>query len=140
MSLRSLILDHFWLKISSLVLATLIWLAVWANLHHESLFPKLFASVDKDRIFRNLPIMVASDPDLRTNVTINPNHVSVTVRGPASLIDPMQDDDIQVFVRVLDKPQTSMSLPIMVRVPAGASFRGVTPETANVKVTATNQP
>lgn len=125
MPLRSLIADHFWLKLLSLVLASLIWLTVRANLGG--------ASGEATRTFINRPIMLLTDSAEHVAMVANPNFASVTVRGPASLIQELADQDIHVYVRLHDRTQTSGELPVHAHVPSGASVALVTPSTASVK-------
>jgi len=131
MSLRSLIFNHVWLKFFSLVLATLIWLAVWANLRNEPILPKKFGN-DGTFTFIRRPIQVLSDSTDHTTVTVEPPLASVTVRGPKDLIEGLKDEDIDVFVRLLDRRQFNGQLPVHVRVPVGAGAT-VSPLTAWVK-------
>ena len=87
MALRSLILDHFWLKLFSLILATLIWLTVRDS----------GVSSDATRTFVNRPILVLTDKSQHTAVTVNPSVASVTVRGPASFINELTEQEIQAL-------------------------------------------
>ena len=125
MPLRALILDHFWLKLFSLILAILIWLAVHANLSN--------ASTGAVRTFVNRPVLVLTDNAEHAAVSVNPDQATVTVRGPASLMQFIKDEDIHVFVSLGERHQVAGDLPIHVHVPAGASVALVTPATATVK-------
>ncbi len=127
MPLRALILDHFWLKLFSLILATLIWLAVRSNLSN--------ASTELVRTFLNRPILVLTDNAEHAAVSVTPDQATVTVRGPASLMQFIKDEDIHVFVRLGEKRHLTGDLPVHVHVPAGASVALVTPSTAAVKPT-----
>ena len=129
MPIRSFILDHLGLKIFSLILGTLIWLAVRTN----------FASptTEADRTFVNRPILVLTDAAEHSAVVVNPNQASVTVRGSASLMQLLKDEDIHVFVRLSEKHQLTSELPVHVHVPAGATVVLLTPATAAVKPAAT---
>lgn len=125
MPIRSLILDHLGLKVFSIILATLIWMAVRTN----------FASpaAEADRSFVNRPILVLTDNAEHSAVLVNPNQASVTLRGPASLMQIIKEEDVQVFVRLSEKRQFTGELPVHVHVPAGASVALLTPATAAVK-------
>ena len=92
MSLRSLLFDQLWLKIFSLVLAMLIWLAVRGNLSK--------GENDTVRKFRHLPVMLLTDANERRALVVEPEVVDVTVRGPAGLLDDLSERDIEAFVRV----------------------------------------
>jgi len=125
MPLRALIQNHFWLKLISLVLATLIWLTVRANLGNPS--------GEATRPFPNRPILVLTDTAEHVAVVANPTTASVTVRGPAALIQELSEQDIHVYVRINDRRQVSGELPVHAHVPSGASVVLVTPATATIK-------
>ena len=134
MSLRAIIFDHVWLKLFSLILATLIWLAVWSNLRNEPIFK------DELRTFVSRPIGVLIDSPERTQLNIIPEHATVTVRGPGDLLLGLKDDDINVFVRIPAKLPISSDLPVHVHVPVGVAVAVVTPITATIRVPAPKPP
>jgi YbbR domain-containing protein len=123
MPIRALILDNFWLKLFSLILATLIWLTVRDS----------GVSSDATRTFVNRPILVLTDRAQHTAVTVNPSLASVTVRGPASLINELTEQEIQVFVRMADREEFSGEVPVHAHVPSGATVFLVTPTTTSIK-------
>lgn len=125
MPLRSIFAHHFWLKLLSLVLASLIWLTVKANLGNTG--------GDATRTFNNRPILLLTDSAEHVAMVASPNQANVTVRGPALLIQEMTDQDVHVYVRLHDRNQTSGELPVHAHVPAGATVALVTPLTAAVK-------
>src|SRR2546426_12824800 len=125
MSLRALVFNHPWLKLFSLILATLVWLAVWAGLPKKS-------GIESTRIFVGRPIQVlAASPD-HPRVVLSPDHATVTVRGPEELIQGMKEEDVDAFVRLPDKRGISGPVPLQVHVPAGASVTAVAPITTEV--------
>lgn len=129
MPIRSLILDHLGLKMFSLILGTLIWLAVRTNFAGPT--------TEADRTFVNRPILVLTDTAEHSALVVNPNQASVTVRGSASLMQLLKDEDIHVFVRLSEKQHLTSELPVHVHVPAGAAVVLLTPATAAVKPAAT---
>ena len=125
MPLRSLILDHFWLKLISLVLAVLIWLTVKADLGTSS--------AETTRPFPNCPVLVLTDHAEHVAVVANPRQASVTVRGPVALLNELSEQDIHVYVRINDPRQFNGVLPIHAHVPSGASVVRIMPDTATIK-------
>lgn len=125
MPLRSLILDHFWLKLISFVLAVLIWLTVKSDLGTSS--------AETIRPFPNCPVLVLTDNAEHVAVVANPGRASVTVRGPAALLNELSEQDIHVYVRLNDSRQVNGVLPVHAHVPSGASVVRITPETATIK-------
>jgi len=124
MPLRSFILNHFWLKLISLVLATLIWLTVRADLGSPSA---------DTRSFPNRPILVLTDQAEHVALVANPARATVMVRGPAALLNEVSEQDIHVYVRLHDPRQVGGELPIHAHVPSGASVILITPGTATIK-------
>ena len=125
MILRPLIVEHFWLKLFSLVLASLIWLTVRANLGS--------IGDEAKRTFSNRPIMLLTDSGEHVAMVANPNVATVIVRGPALLIEELTDQDIHVYVRLHERAQSNGEMPIHAHVPSGAKVALVTPATARVK-------
>ena len=125
MPLRSFILDHLWLKAISLILAVLIWLTVRADLGS--------ASAGATRTFSNRPILLLSDKAEHVALVANPAGATVTVRGPAALLNELSEQDIHVYVRLHDPRQVGGELPIHAHVPSGAAVILITPDTATIK-------
>lgn len=123
MPLRSLIVDHFWLKLISLVLAILIWLTVRSDL----------GSGEPTRTFSNRPILLLTDNAEHVAVAANPSQASITVRGPAGLLKELTDQDIHVYVRIHDPRQVNGVLPVHAHVPSGAKVILITPDAATIK-------
>lgn len=129
MPLRKLIADQFWLKLLSLVLACLIWLTVRANIGTTS--------GEATRTFEARPILLLTDSAEHVAMVANPNKASVTVRGPAGLVQELADSDVHVYLRLADSSMAGGQLPIHAHVPAGVSVMLVTPATAAVRPAST---
>ena len=125
MAIRTLILDHFWLKLFSLVLAVLIWLTVRANLGT--------GSGEATRTFAGRPILLLTDHAEHVAVVANPSQASVTVRGSAPLIQELSEQDIHVYVRLNDRRQSGGELPVHAHTPSGVSVFLVTPATTTIR-------
>jgi len=125
MALHSILAHHFWLKLLSLVLACLIWLTVKANIGTTA--------GEATRTFVNRPVLLLTDGAEHIAMIASPNQASVTVRGPALLIQELTDQDVHVYVRLHDRSQTTSELPVHAHVPSGATVALVTPATATVK-------
>ncbi len=125
MPLRTLIADNFWLKLLSFVLACLIWLSVRANIGT--------GSGDATRTFEGRPILLLTDVAEHVAMVASPNQASVTVRGPAAVVQELADQDIHVYVRLHDNSQTFGQFPVNAHVPAGVTVMLITPASAAVK-------
>jgi hypothetical protein len=85
MSLRAIILHNFWLKVFSLALATVIWLAIHYSIHDEanSLTPSYIL----------VPVSVKTSPGDKRVFRITPDEVVVTAVGKdPTLFQPTQKE------------------------------------------------
>ena len=135
---RSLFLHNFWWKLFSVVLATLIWLAVNATLSNEAVLTRRFTLANVTRKFPHRPIMVMTGTGEHPAVTIEPSDVSVLVRGPAELLSTLQEQDVQVFLPLQDHKNLPGDLPVIVHVPPGIKEVVAFPEHVTVRSTVDN--
>lgn len=122
---RELFTNHFWLKLLSLVLASLIWLTVKSSIGTTG--------GEATRTFVNLPILLMTDKSEHVAMITTPSQASVTVRGPALLIQKMAEQEVQVYVRLLDPNSANGEVPIHAHVPAGTMVALVTPSTVTIR-------
>lgn len=124
MSLRSLLFDHIWLKLFSLVLALLIWVAVRGTLSK--------GENDTVKKFRRVPVMLLTDAAEHRALQVDPTIVDVTVRGPAGDVESMTERDVQAFVRVT-KEKDQGTFPVDIHIPPGVHVFLLTPGSATVR-------
>ena len=133
MLLRSLIFDHIWLKLFSLVLATLIWLAIRSNLvSTESQHASRVLGEPTVRKLARLPVFLLQDSTGHQPVVVEPSFVDVSVRGSDFRLAELRASDVHVFVR-LTEGRTAGSFPVEVRAPNGITVFLITPASVQVK-------
>lgn len=133
MSLRSLIFDHIWLKLFSLVLATLIWLAIRSNLvTAEGQQARQALGEPTVRKLARLPVFLLQDSTGHLPVLVEPAFVDVAVRGSDFRLAELRASDLHVFVR-LTEGRTAGSFPVEVRAPNGVTVFLVTPANVQIK-------
>jgi YbbR domain-containing protein len=125
MPLRSLFLDHLWLKVFSLILATLIWLTVHANIDRETR--------EETRRFHQVPISLLTDSAERRAYVIEPAQVTVSVKGPKAVLDELKLDDIHTYVELANHAGATANYRVEVHVPAGFTVALVTPRIVFVR-------
>ncbi|MEY2408512.1 MAG: hypothetical protein QOF48_1182 [Verrucomicrobiota bacterium] len=123
MPARSLFLDHFWLKGFSLILATLIWLTIRANLEREA--------HEQTKTFENQPVSLLADSSEHRAFMLDPAQVSVTVRGPRIVVDSMKD--IHTYVELASHAGNTANYNVEVHAPAGITVLIVSPRTVFVR-------
>jgi YbbR domain-containing protein len=123
--LRNLVLEDFWLKLFSLVLATLIWLTVTFASQKE-------AWTDQ-RVFSNLPVTILSAAEDVHNFKVTPREVEVTVQGDPKTMQNLQSKDIRAIVDLTGVTAArDLRKRIEVSVPAGITHMHVVPEEVQV--------
>lgn len=135
MTVRHLVLHNFWLKLTSLVVAALLWLVVHSTIE-DGTGPGLHLDdVTTYREFPRRPVLVMTAMSDRRGYGADPSEVSVTVSGPAAIVEQLQDSDIRVYVRV-DNPEQfkgGMISPVSVSSPSGTTVVNVKPEMVLVR-------
>jgi YbbR domain-containing protein len=149
MSLRELILNNFWLKGFSAVLATLIWLALSQSEPNVDSKPTnpLFPSRTKERdVLR--AVSVLKSPSEQRALQVEPEQVTVRVSGDGPLIDQLNPEDIHAYVNVGALKDPQGSLKVEVHVPRRISVDAISPAQVDVRLAgainanpaSTNQP
>jgi hypothetical protein len=123
MPLRSFFVDHLWLKAFSLVLATLIWLTIRGDLEKET------RQETKRLVGQSVALM--TDPSERRAFAMDPAEVSVTVKGPKTLIDSLTD--VRAFVELASHSGNMGNYNVEVHAPAGVTVVLVSPRSVFVR-------
>jgi hypothetical protein len=97
MSLRRIIFHNFWLKLFSLMLAGMIWFAVFSIQDKPKAVPG-FAVGDIKKEFDQVAVSVLKSPSDTAVYTISPNAVNVTLTGDARILETLTARDVQVFI------------------------------------------
>ena len=132
MSLRTIFFHNFWLKFFSVLVSTLIWLAVDASLRKESPVGR-FASAEVNRKFPRQPVLIMTGAGEHAALALDPADVSVLVRGPASVLNNLKEEDVQVFLDLRGHREPAGKFPVVVRAPPGATEVFAFPETVMVR-------
>ena len=123
--LRDLVVKNLWLKVFSLVLATLIWLAVGYKADVPS--PLGSATARTVREFELLPVgLLSSSVDCQPS-QIEPSHVTVRLSGDFAAIQALQLQQLRAFVQLLPGQKAAGAFAVEVMVPRGIAIVSVTP-------------
>lgn len=131
MSTREAILQNFWLKLFSLVLATMIWFAIYGA--QTKLRPDRPLLGTTTREFHQVPITVMkSAADLRA-FHVEPNVLDVTVSGPLAKVQALTPRQLEVFINLTDVSDTvGQTKKILVHVPPDFTVVKVSHTEANI--------
>ncbi|KAF0178226.1 MAG: hypothetical protein FD161_1973 [Limisphaerales bacterium] len=131
MSARDAILQNFWLKLFSLVLATMIWFAIFGA--QNNLRPSQPALGTVTRKIEHVPITVMkSAADLRA-FRVEPSQIDVTVRGPIAEVQALTARQLEVFINLTDVHDTAgLNKKILVHTPPGIAVVAVSHTEAGI--------
>lgn len=131
MSARDAILQNFWLKLFSLVLATMIWFAIFGA--QNNLRPSQPALGSVTRKIEQVPITVMkSAADLRA-FRVEPSQIEVTVRGPIAEVQALTARQLEVFINLTDVHDTAgLTKKILVHTPPGIAVVAVSHTEASI--------
>ncbi len=131
MSARDAILQNFWLKLASLVLATMIWFAIAGA--QMNLRPDRPAPGTVTRKLEGVPITVMkSAADLRA-FRVEPSVVEITVSGPLAQVQALTPMQVEVFINLTDMSDVvGPTKKILVHLPADIALLGVVPTEARI--------
>jgi hypothetical protein len=129
MPLRHIILHNFWLKLFSIALATVIWLAINNSIHNEQGVSQVLTA-DYIRV----PVSVETTPGDKRVFRITPNEVVVIAVGkdPASFQATRKDIRVQLDLTHFDaKESTTQELKALP--PPGINVLEIIPYTVQVQ-------
>ena len=124
--LRNLVLEDFWLKLFSLVLAVLLWLTVTFASRKDP-------GIDQRVLAKMLPVTILASTEDVHNFRVSPSEVAVTVQGNPKTLQNLQTNDIRAIVDLTGVGAArELRKRIEVSVPAGLTHLRVMPEEVQV--------
>jgi hypothetical protein len=131
MALRDYIVHNFWLKLFSLVLATLTWFTIFAvqrNIHIGQL------GMGASRTFTHHSITVLKLAADNAAYRVTPVDVDVTVTGRASILEKLSDREVEVFISLTDATNALvLNKKVQVFAPDGVSLVKVEPPVVHIE-------
>jgi YbbR domain-containing protein len=124
--LRNLVLEDFWLKLFSLVLAVLLWLTVTFASQKDT-------GIDQRVLSKMIPVTVLASAEDIHSFRVSPSEVAVTVQGYPKILQNLQTNDIRAIVDLTGVVVArDLRKRIEVTVPAGVAPLRVMPEEVQV--------
>jgi YbbR domain-containing protein len=102
MSLRRLIHHNFWLKLFSLLLATMLWFAVFSVQDRPERVPG-YATGIQQKTFEKVAISILKTPSDTRLYTVSPSSVDVKVEGAPEAIAALTIRDFEVFINLANR-------------------------------------
>ena len=98
MPLRQLLLHNFWLKLFSLVLASLIWFVVHFDLQNKRDFESELFKDSEELSITNVPVAVLTSPEDKRAFLVRPPRVEVILKGKNADLRLISPGEVRVFV------------------------------------------
>ena len=119
MAFRDYILDRFWLKLFSFILATLIWFTVQSKTQTPFRFAtNPFRTKETREISR--PVRLLTLPTNNRRFKIEPVEVRITIRGNPAVLDRLEPGEVEAQVNLTDATDSAASYEVKARnVPPG---------------------
>jgi hypothetical protein len=125
--------SNFLLKLFSLALAILIWLAIRAHLQSDTRLPWNPLKNIETREF-TLPVKLLIAPGQGQGFKVNPTNVTVIVSGEVTIIKKLTASKIQVYARIDEAKGPMMSdFPLEAKLPGDITLETLQPERATVE-------
>jgi YbbR domain-containing protein len=138
--LRELFLKDFWLKLTSFVVAVLIWFTVAFAIRHEVSPVGNLTLTAQQMTFFNVPVVVLSAASDVHDFRVDPKTVTVTVQGEPRFLDRIETKDIRAMIDLTGiEAGKDLRKRIAVSTPAGVTHVRVTPEDVKVILPSSGQ-
>jgi YbbR domain-containing protein len=124
MNWRDFFVTNRWQKLFSLVLATLIWLTVRSGIELAPLIEDLGHDA---RQFERLPITVLTSATDLGHYRVEPERVTVVLRGDRLLLEQVQAAQLEVYVNLVEATGKLGTRPVHVYAPSGTEVVTVQP-------------
>jgi hypothetical protein len=140
MSLRNLILHNFWLKLSSIALATVIWLAIHYNIHGESPINPSVANQVLAHEYILVPVTIKKAPGDNRVFRIDPPDVVITAVGDDAALRRTARKAIRVDVDLTGfDAKGPVQKELTPEVPVYIKVLEISPPTVTVEQTSSNE-
>jgi hypothetical protein len=132
MAFRDYILDRFWLKLFSFILATLIWFTVHNIQSETRITTNPFQRVETRDYERTVRLVTL--PTNRRAFNVVPVQVRITVKANSSVLDRIRQSDLQPNIILTDPLDVAASYSIDVKnLPPNIKIERITPPTVTVE-------
>jgi YbbR domain-containing protein len=137
MAWRDLVLNNFWFKLLSFILALMVWFAVDSHLKRQRGSPRRAVPTDEAKSFRR-PVTLLTSANNRRVFQVDPFEVSVRVTGEPARLREVQAEEIQVFVKLIEVPEPRGSFPVTVNLPRNVTLQEVSPSSVQIEPVSPN--
>ncbi len=134
MPLRAFIQHNFWLKLFSLMLATLIWFAIHFGIENNFRVPQNPITNPTTKDFLRLPVRILTQPGDARIFKVDPKEVEVSITGEEAILRDITPKSISVFVDLTNvHASRETNQQIRLDIPSGVTVIHVSPRAVNIE-------
>lgn len=130
MNLRQVILSNFAIKVSAGLLSIVLWTYIWGERKANN---EIMGEVIQ-REFKNIPLALLKDPDMKFEVVLSYKDIGVVTEGEKDLIEKMDRSEIIAYIDIRGLGTGNYQLPPVWKVPLGVKIVAVIPEFITVSI------
>jgi hypothetical protein len=127
MAKRDYILHNFWWKVTSFLLAVIVWFVVYGGNQADGTAP------GRRRSFPNHTLAVMRDATDKRPIRVTPSEVNIIVSAPVLEVTRLTAGDIQTFIDMAEVNPISKKARIRVYVPRGVRLVSMEPDEVTVE-------
>ncbi|MDB6029547.1 MAG: YbbR family protein [Verrucomicrobiales bacterium] len=134
MALREYILNHFWLKLFSLLAATLLWFWIQTGIQNDhKLGPNPFVNFTS-RESVPVTVTVLTPPGDARVFKVDPEKVHVTITGEAAVLNELSKKELKAYADLTDlKNSEDDERLVHLHVPSGVTVIKVSPAVVKIQ-------
>ena len=132
MAKRDLILHNFWWKLTSLILATGVWITFHSGSRLRLQMPDELVRGTDRKEFANCPVSILKGPNDPARYKVSPAEVTVEIVGESPSVHRLMFADLQVFVDARD--QNTGLANVVVYAPDGFHVESVSPSRVHLEL------
>jgi len=130
-----LVTRHFGWKVTSVLIATLLWTAIWWDMTEQSGDNARSRGPLGTRVYEEVPIIVLKRASDTNRFVLDPSSASVKLKANSALLQKTLASDLRVSVNLIDAPRTNrFRVPLELEVPAPLEVEFLEPRETEVRV------
>ena len=127
MAKRDYILHNFWWKVTSFLLAVIVWFVVYGANQADG------TTIGRERSFPNHSLAIMRDATDKRPIRVTPSEVNITVSAPVLEVTRLTAADIQTFIDLGEVDPVLKKARIRVYVPRGVKLVRIEPDEVSVE-------
>lgn len=108
MRIYALVMGNFWWKVTSILVATVLWVALWAGKVEENRRDGLGRGPMATLVYDEVPIIMLTKASETNQFRLEPAFARVKVKAKSNVLEELDQSAIRVFAELLDRPTTNV--------------------------------